>query len=64
VGRRIRDLRVERGITQEKLALDSGVTRPILNSVENGRRGILFERLYDIAEALGVPASELMAESS
>ncbi|MCV7355343.1 helix-turn-helix domain-containing protein [Mycolicibacterium fluoranthenivorans] len=62
VGRRIRELRQKRGLTQEQLALKSGVTRPILNEVENGKRGLLFERLYDIAEALDVPASELMAE--
>lgn len=62
VGRRIRELRQKRGLTQEQLALRSGVTRPILNEVENGKRGLLFERLYDIAEALDVPASELMAE--
>lgn len=62
VGRRIRELRQKRGLTQEQLALKSGVTRPILNEVENGKRGLLFERLYDIAEALEVPASELMAE--
>jgi transcriptional regulator with XRE-family HTH domain len=55
-------LRQKRGLTQEQLALKSGVTRPILNEVENGKRGLLFERLYDIAEALDVPASELMAE--
>ena len=62
VGKRIRELRVERGLTQEQLAHLSGVTRPILNSVENGRRGLLFERLYDIADALNVPASELMID--
>ncbi|MEU0498592.1 helix-turn-helix transcriptional regulator [Mycobacterium sp. NPDC006124] len=62
VGRRIRELRQKRGLTQEQLALKSGVTRPILNEVENGKRGLLFERLYDIAEALDVQASELMAE--
>lgn len=62
VGRQIRELRQTRGLTQEQLALKSGVTRPILNEVENGKRGLLFERLYDIAEALDVPASELMAE--
>ena len=62
VGKRIRELRIERGLTQEQLAHDSGVTRPILNSVENGRRGLLYERLFDIADALGVPASELMVE--
>ncbi|MEU9808564.1 helix-turn-helix transcriptional regulator [Mycobacterium sp. NPDC050853] len=60
VGSRIRALRIERGMTQEALALTSGVTRNILIDVEHRRRGLLYERLFDIAEALGVPASDLL----
>jgi transcriptional regulator with XRE-family HTH domain len=60
VGAKIRALRIERGLTQEALALGSGVTRNVLIDVEHGRRGILYERLFDIAEALGVPADELL----
>lgn len=62
VGTRIRELRTDRGLTQEQLALESGVTRPIINAVENGKRGLLFERLFDIADALRVPASELLTD--
>ena len=62
VGKRIRELRVERGLTQEQLAHESGVTRPILSGVEKGQRGLLYERLFDIADALGVPASDLMVD--
>jgi prevent-host-death family protein len=40
--------------TQETLALRSGVTRNVLIDVEHGKRGILYERLVDIAEALEV----------
>ncbi|WP_457125749.1 helix-turn-helix domain-containing protein [Mycobacteroides abscessus] len=60
VGARIRALRLERGMTQEALALTSGVTRNILIDVEHGRRGLLYERLFDIAEALGVPPGDLL----
>lgn len=56
-------LRLERGLTQEALALESGVTRNVLIHVEHGKRGLLFERLYDIAEVLGVPASDLLDDS-
>ncbi len=51
---------MERGLTQEALALASGISRNILIDVEHGRRGLLFERLYDIAEVLGVPAASLL----
>lgn len=61
MGRRIRTLRVDRGLTQEALALGSGVTRNVLIDVESGKRGLLYERLFDLAEVLGVPASELIS---
>jgi transcriptional regulator with XRE-family HTH domain len=60
VGKTIRELRIERGLSQEALALASGVTRNVLIDVEHGRRGLLYERLFDLAEALGVPASTLL----
>ncbi len=54
VGSNIRSLRLARGMTQETLALRSGVTRNVLIDVEHGKRGLLYERLVDIAEALEV----------
>jgi transcriptional regulator with XRE-family HTH domain len=61
VGNNIRRLRTDKGMTQETLALRSGVTRNVLIDVEFGRRGLLYERLFDIAEALQVPVCDLMA---
>jgi DNA-binding XRE family transcriptional regulator len=62
VGQRIRTLRVDRSLTQEALALRSGVTRNVLIDVEHGRRSLLFERLFDLAEALEVPVAQLLPE--
>jgi DNA-binding XRE family transcriptional regulator len=62
VGQRIRALRIERTLTQEALALRSGVTRNVLIDVEHGRRSLLYERLFDLADALGVPVAELLPE--
>jgi len=59
VGKKIRALRLAQGLTQEALALRSGVTRNVLIDVESGRRGILYERLFDIAYALNLPISTL-----
>jgi transcriptional regulator with XRE-family HTH domain len=53
-------LRVDRGFTLEQLALLSGVSRNVLMDVEHGQRGILHERLFDIAKALGVTAADLV----
>lgn len=63
VGRRIRAIRIEREMTQEALALSSGVTRNVLIDVEHGRRGLLFERLVDIADALDVPVGALFGQN-
>ena len=60
VGTRIQALRIDRDLTQEQLAQLSGVSRNVLMDVEHGRRGILHERLFDIAKALGVSAADLL----
>ncbi|WP_079620419.1 helix-turn-helix domain-containing protein [Mycobacteroides abscessus] len=62
VGGNIRTLRTQQGMTQETLALASGVTRNVLIDVEHGRRGLLYERIVDIAEALGVRTGTLFGD--
>ena len=62
VGSRIRALRCEKGLTQERLALLSGVTRNVLIDVEAGKRGLLYERLFDLADGLGVSVTELLVD--
>ena len=57
-----RALRTDRGLTQEALALSSGISRNVLIDVERGRRGLLYERLFDLAEALEVSVAALLQE--
>lgn len=64
VGANIRKLRLQQGMTQEALALTSGVTRNVLIDVEQGKRGLLYERLFDIAEALQVSVGALLEGSA
>ncbi len=47
-------------MTQEALALKSGLSRNLLVDVELGKSGLLFERLFDLAAALDVPPSEFL----
>jgi transcriptional regulator with XRE-family HTH domain len=61
VGQRIRAVRVQNGLTQESLALSSGLSRNLLVDVELGKSGLLYERLFDLAHTLGVPASDFLA---
>ncbi len=56
-------MRTERGLTQESLAEKSGVDRTLLIAMEYGRRGLLYERLFDIADALDVPVVELLRDA-
>ncbi|WP_396910902.1 helix-turn-helix domain-containing protein [Mycolicibacterium sp.] len=60
LGQRIRELREKRGMTQERLAITSSVTRNTLIEVEKGRRGLLYERLLDLADALDVSVARMM----
>ncbi|MFT9526359.1 helix-turn-helix domain-containing protein [Mycobacteroides abscessus subsp. abscessus] len=62
VGGRIRQIRASQDMTQEQLALRSGVTRNVLIDVEHGRRGLLYERLFDIAAALEVSVEILLQD--
>ncbi|SHY53403.1 XRE family transcriptional regulator [Mycobacteroides abscessus subsp. bolletii] len=51
-------------MTQEQLALASGVTRNVLIDAELGRRGLLYERLFDIAESLDVSVARLVTDGN
>ena len=64
VGGRVRVLRLAAGMTQEQLALEAGLSRTQLGDLELGRRGLLFERLDDLARVLGVSSAEFMADES
>ena len=52
VGARIRELRNNRGLSQEKLALAAGLDRTYIASVENGKRNISIVNLEKIIVAL------------
>jgi transcriptional regulator with XRE-family HTH domain len=58
-GERIRALRQDRGLSQERLAEMAGVHRTYLSSLERGERNVSLDNIYAIAEALGVSPAEL-----
>jgi len=61
-GRRVRELRAQRKISQEELADNAGIHRTYIGSVERGERNISLENIVRIARALRVPARELLSE--
>lgn len=54
IGNRIRDLRSEKGLSQEKLALKADLDRTYLAGVENGKRNLSIKSLEKIINALEV----------
>lgn len=64
VGARIRALRLEQQLTQEALGLEAGLTRVMIIGIEWGKRTVAYERLWDIADVLGVDVTELLSGSS
>lgn len=64
VGRKIRHLRSSRSgdrVTQEELAAKAGISVSYLSMLERGERAPHLDTLARLAEALGVPLSELFA---
>ncbi len=60
VGARIRELRLEQALSQEALALESGLSRNMIIGIEWGRKSVAYERLWDIADVLGCNVAELL----
>ncbi len=63
LGRAVRDLRTTRGISQEDLAHLSGMHRTYLGGIERGERNLSYANLKRLAQALDVPASDLLARA-
>lgn len=60
VGQRIQSLRLEKKLSQEKLALRINMDRTYLASVEKGKRNISIINLYKIASGLNITLEELL----
>ena len=58
-GRRVRELRKQRGHSQEKFALLSGLDRSYFGGVERGERNVSLDNIAAIAQALDVPIRDL-----
>lgn len=57
VGRRVREVRVEAGLTQKQLAYKIGITYQQIHKYETGVNRISIGRLFEIAKFLDVPPS-------
>lgn len=60
IGWNLRRLRVAQGLSQERLALASGIDRAYVGRVERGSENVTITTLEAIATALSVPVGELL----
>jgi transcriptional regulator with XRE-family HTH domain len=61
LGAAVRELRVERGLSQEALGHAAGVHRNWIGGIERGERNPTFTSIVKVAAALNVSAAELVA---
>jgi XRE family transcriptional regulator, master regulator for biofilm formation len=61
LGRMLKALREEKGLTQDELAKRAKLTKPYISQLENGvRKNPSLPALERLAKALGVPVTELL----
>jgi len=61
VGRNVKRIRQDRGLTQEELAERSGFSQQYISGLEQGRRNPTIVSIYELATALGVSHMELVS---
>lgn len=59
-GQRLRTLRLEKGLSQEALALACDLDRTYIGGVERGERNISLINIYRLARALEISPKELV----
>lgn len=57
---KLKQERLKRGISQEKLALKAGVSRNFISMIERGERTVTVTKLFDIAKAMDMEAWQLI----
>jgi transcriptional regulator with XRE-family HTH domain len=62
IGWNLRKLRVPKGWSQERLALESNIDRTYIGKVERGTENVTISTLEVIARALDVPVATLLIE--
>ena len=63
VGRRVRNARDKRGLTQEALATLVSLTRTSITNIEKGRQKLLAHTIMDLAIALKIPPATLLPDN-
>ena len=57
----LRSVRHEKGLSQERLALECGLDRTFISMMERGRRQPTLSSIFSLAKALSIRPSKLLA---
>lgn len=59
LGKRINELRIEKSLSQEKLALKANIDRAYMHLIEKGKTNVSIELIEKISIALDIDIKEL-----
>ncbi|MGB3111307.1 MAG: helix-turn-helix transcriptional regulator [Psychrobacter alimentarius] len=59
-GKRVREARKSKGISQEALAEIAGIDRSYMGNIERGEKNITLKKAYEICDALGIHIKDLV----
>ena len=63
-GQQVRELRLQRKLSQEALADEAGLDRSYIGGVERGQRNVSLRNIDKIARALDIPLVDLFGPAS
>lgn len=59
LGRAVKRVRVDRGLTQEQVSAASGLHPTYISDIERGARNPSWEAITRLADGIGVPVAEI-----
>lgn len=60
LGKRVKNLRISRNLSQEELATLSDLDRTYISSIERGKRNVSLINLARLSDSLGISLSDLV----
>lgn len=62
-GRRLREVRKSKGLSQEKLAAQAGIARNFVSMIETGHRNVTLDTVEKLAKGLACRMATLMPDA-
>ncbi|WP_062058948.1 helix-turn-helix domain-containing protein [Cellvibrio sp. OA-2007] len=60
-GKAVRELRKERGLSQEAFADLAGIDRSYMGHIERGEKNVTLTKIYQLSDALGITVVDLFS---